>query len=68
MKKGSREYYEMISQFEIDYRKHGGSGRFDKETNPNTPLGYLYQDGEVNTAFNMWRLGYSCGRSAYLNQ
>jgi hypothetical protein len=69
VEKGSTEYYEMIAQFEKDYRKHGYRGRFDKESDHETiKNGYLYQDGDVNKAFQMWRLGYSCGRCTYINQ
>lgn len=58
---GSKEYYEMLSNFE----KHYTGRRFDKESAEFQKSGNIYQDGEVNNLFLAFRLGYSYARAVY---
>jgi hypothetical protein len=66
MNKGSKEYYDMLAQFEKDCSYFNiRRGRFDKETNPNIPPTQIYQDGQINDLFLAWRAGYSNAKSIY---
>jgi len=53
-----KEHYDLMVEFEK--RK---LGRLDREDKAWWPKGNVYQDGEVNRLFLVFRDGYSLGRS-----
>lgn len=59
----TREHEEIMEQFEKDVQP----GRLDKEPRENWKRGIVYQNGEVNAMFQVYRMGYSLGRSVYLD-
>jgi len=63
MKLGTKEFYEIIENFE----KHFPHMRLDKEPKELWSKSVIFQDGEVNNLFNVFRLGYSFGRASYIN-
>lgn len=56
------EHYEIMESFE-----RLKPGRLDRERRSEWPKGRIYQDGQVNELFLMYREGCACGRCAYLN-
>ena len=54
----SREHYELLSQFEREF-KHS---RLDKETKDLWPKGIVFQDGHVNELFLAYRKGHAFGK------
>lgn len=54
----SREHYELLSQFEREF-KHS---RLDKETKDLWPKGVVFQDGHVNELFLAYRKGHAFGK------
>jgi hypothetical protein len=55
-----KDHYEMIGFFEKTFK---GIGRFDKEDKSMWARGHIYQHGEVNKAFLMFRQGVAYGKS-----
>jgi len=55
----SGEHDELIFQFEKDNK---GIGRTDKEEKSNWSKGVIYQDGNVNDLFKIYRMGYAYGK------
>jgi len=55
---GSKEFYEIIMMFEKDVPY----GRKDKEQTSEWPKGRVYQNGEMNNLFLIYRKGYAFGR------
>lgn len=58
---GSKEFYEVQSQFEKDFRKHF-YGRLDREARGGCPNTNFYQDGQVNELFRAYMLGVGYGK------
>lgn len=54
----TKEHHELIAQFERDCKP----GRADKENKDLWERGIVYQDGNVNELFIMYRKGYAFGR------
>ena len=65
---GSAEFYDMINNFEknIEYLPYGVS--FEKEDKELWKIGQVYRNGQTNYYFMCYRLGYSAGRIAYMQQ
>jgi len=61
MKIGSKEHHEMMIQFEREFKKYG-RGRLDREVKELWATGAVYQEGDVNSAFLMFRIGYAYGK------
>jgi len=60
----SKEHYELIASFEKSLRQHRlFSLRFDKEDTADWEKGDIYQNGEVNRMFIVFRLGYALGKT-----
>lgn len=61
MKVGDKEFYELMGQFEKDVREitYGHEiSRMTREERSQSPSGYFYNDGEINTLFKAYMLGY----------
>lgn len=58
----SKEHYDLIAQFEREFK-----GRFDKEPKELWVKGHVYQSGEMNDKFTIFRKGYALGKSGLLN-
>ena len=54
----TKEHYDLMAEFEKNF-KHL---RLDKEEKSLWKDGHIYQDGEVNQLFKVFRLGYSYGK------
>ena len=63
MKIGTKEHYDMIENFEKNYRH----ARLDKEDKELWYGGRIYQDGRVNDYFYYFSLGYAMARSIYMD-
>jgi len=59
---GTKEHYELLAQFEREFRKRW-SGRLDKEAKELWARGAIYQNGEVNQSFLAFQLGYAFGKA-----
>jgi hypothetical protein len=59
MKKGDKEFYELMEQFEKDINKlgHGQNCRLDR-TGGKVPEGIFYDDGYTNAIFHAYMMGY----------
>lgn len=55
----TKEHIDLMNQFERDIK----FGRFDKEEKELWVDGHIYQDGEINNLFRVYRLGYSFRKS-----
>lgn len=63
----SKEHYELIAQFEKDFKKFPvANGRFDKEEKTLWAKRAVYQDGKVNELFMVYRSGYAFGKFVQL--
>lgn len=61
MKVGTKEFHELVKQFESDYRTIGkNSSDFRKESN--APKGYFYCNADVNLAFNFYMAGFESAK------
>ena len=59
MKKGDKEFYELINQFEKDMTQLIYGHDLDRVSNEDrVPAGIFYNDGYVNTLFHSYMLGY----------
>lgn len=63
MKVGTKEFYDILSQFEKNYYHM----RLDKEPADAWAKGTIYQNGETNNIYQAYMLGYSLGRVVYMN-
>lgn len=61
---GSKEFYELLEQFEKQYRHL----RLDREDTTLWPRSHIYQNGEVNQLFLAFRRGYFLGKSVMLSE
>ena len=60
---GSKEHYDILEQFEKNFKYM----RLDKELNKDLwKNGQVYQSGETNNLYNAYIAGYSFGRVQYL--
>ena len=66
MKVGSKEFYELIENFERNEKHLPYAGSFEKEDRRLWSEGQVYQDGQVNNFFKCFMLGYQFGRVNYL--
>lgn len=61
----SKEYYELLEQFERDSKSISRrSLRYDKEKKEFWQIGRIYQSEETNELFRLYSTGYSFGKSA----
>jgi hypothetical protein len=60
----SQEHYDLIAQFERDPMSKGF--RRDKEAKELWSKGYIFQHGELNQMFLMYRRGYVMGKAVAL--
>ena len=64
MKIGSKEHYEILANFEKNFK----GMRLDKEKNNELwKIGQVYENGETNKMYQAFIMGYSFGRAQYLN-
>jgi len=64
MKIGSKEHYEILSNFEKNFKEM----RLDREKNMDLwKIGQVYENGETNKMYQAFIMGYSFGRAKYLN-
>ncbi|MDH2923969.1 hypothetical protein EV693_10357 [Nicoletella semolina] len=63
MRVGSLEHEKMMEVFEKTIQ-----GRFDREPYELWKKSRIYQDGETNEKFIMFRFGYSAGRLEYMHR
>jgi len=62
MKVGTKEFYEILSNFERDFKNM----RLDRENENLWKIGVVYQSAETNALYQAYRLGYSLGRCNYI--
>lgn len=60
MKVGSKEHYDVIAQFDVEFR---GQCRLDKERKELWKRGLIYQSGESNVLFIAYIRGYAFGKA-----
>ncbi len=60
----TKEHYDLMANFEHEFK---GAGRFDKEPKSMWAKEVIYQDGQVNQLFLVYRRGYALGRSVERN-
>lgn len=59
MKKGDKEFCELMFQFEKDMKQLIYGHKTDRVSNDEkVPAGIFYNDGYVNTLFHSYMLGY----------
>lgn len=58
----SKEHYDVLNQFETEFRGHF---RLDRELKEQWPRGYVYQDDKANLAFQAYRKGYALAKAVY---
>ena len=64
---GSKEYYEIIKDFENFMKKISSiRGSFEKESKELQMKGVYYCNGEINNAFKIYQAGYANGRLNYM--
>lgn len=56
----TKEHIELMEQFERDCKQQ--IGRVDKESKELWQRGIIYQDGNVNALFLVYRKGYAFGK------
>jgi hypothetical protein len=56
----TKEHYDLMAQFENDYRKQF---RLDKEPKELWPKGCIYQHGMANQLFLAYRKGFAYGEA-----
>lgn len=62
MKLLSKEHYELMEMFEKSFKKGSFYGRLDKEDKELWSRNIIYQDGNVNNLFLLYREGYIYGK------
>lgn len=55
----TKEYYDVMKQFEMDFK---GKFRLDKEDKSLWSKGIVYQHGDANNMFDAYLRGYSLGK------
>lgn len=55
----TQEHHDLMAQFEKDCKP----GRTDKEPKEMWARGIIYQAGEVNELFKVYRMGYAFGKA-----
>ncbi len=61
---GSKEHYEILFNFEKNFKEM----RLDREKNIDLwKIGQVYENGETNKMYKAFIMGYSFGRAKYLN-
>lgn len=55
---GSKEHYEILEQFEKNFK----GMRLDRENKSLWKMGQVYENGETNNLYKAYILGYSFGR------
>ena len=64
MTAGSKEFYEVLDTFEMT-ANHMVRGRLDRVKDKEWwSRGQVYENGEVNELFKLFRAGYSAGKLA----
>ena len=59
MKKGDKEFYELMAQFEKNMKELIYGHKIDRVSkNDKVPAGIFYDDGYVNTLFHAYMIGY----------
>ena len=58
----TKEHYELMAHFETQVRKVA-RGRLDREAKQDWQRGIIYEDGNINQMFIMFRTGYMLGKS-----
>lgn len=56
----TKEHYDLMLKFERDFK----GVRLDRENKELWAKGNIYQDGNVNSLFLAYRMGYSFGKVA----
>jgi hypothetical protein len=58
----TQDHIELMAMFETITKKHAAkSYRFDRENKADWKLGRIYEDGELNELFKMFRQGIAYG-------
>ncbi|MCP4761949.1 MAG: hypothetical protein GY870_09205 [archaeon] len=60
---GSKEHYDLLEDFEKNFKGY----RLDRENKDLWKIGQVYQNGDTNTLYKAYQLGYALGRVNYLN-
>lgn len=66
MKIGSKEFYDMMDNFENNKNNLPYTGSFEREDKSMWVRGQIYQDGKTNSFFQCFMLGYQLGRLTYM--
>ena len=69
MKRGSKEFYDIVEQFEKDIGKTMYDVKFDKvdKDDTSTPKHYFYNHGRTNDLFHAYMNGYALAKLKYDN-
>lgn len=59
----TQEHIDLIQMFEREITGY----RTDKESKDLWPKGRIYQDGQLNELFLVYRRGYALGKATHLN-
>ena len=63
---GSKEFYEVMDQFERDYKEHGFT-RMDREKDKEYwKRSIYYENAETNLAFKWYLAGYQASKSVHV--
>ena len=69
VKRGSKEFYEMIDSFELHLKNSHiyvtDMSKVSKDDSENLPKTYFYNNGSVNNMFLMFMAGYVSAKSEY---
>lgn len=57
----TQEHIELMAMFEREFKGR----RLDKEPKEMWPRGIIYQDGQVNDIFLVYRRGYAYGKAVH---
>lgn len=63
MQVATKEHYEIMAMFEKEMKGF----RLDKEAKQDWTRGIIYQDGQVNQYFRIYRKGYALAKQTYQN-
>lgn len=67
LKFGSKEFYEVLEQFERDAKHLFYGKRLDREKDKSSwERGFIYENGETNELFKLFIAGYSYGKNVWL--
>ncbi len=61
----SKEFYELLDQFERDYKTHGYTRLEREQDKTYWERGIYFQHGDTNLAFKWYLMGYQTAKNIY---